>query len=94
MAAVHKWLTNTAPSVRRALSQKSKAGWVGSIGAYYPSKRQATLARMKEANDDQGARDDAAQRSPRHGVSELGAEPGAAAQTCREDDAKTKSSLP
>ncbi|HYP09914.1 MAG TPA: hypothetical protein VEQ86_00355 [Xanthobacteraceae bacterium] len=39
-------------------------------------------------------RDDAAQRSPRHGVSELGAEPGAAAQTCREDDAKTKSSLP
>ena len=32
-------------------------------------------------------RDDAAQRSPRHGVSELGAEPGAAAQTCREDDA-------
>ena len=47
MAAVHKWLTNTAPSVRRALSQKSKAGWVGSIGAHYPSKRQATLARIK-----------------------------------------------
>ena len=52
------------------------------------------IGENKEANDDQGARDDAAQRSPRHGVSELGAEPGAAAQTCREDDAKTKSSLP
>jgi len=47
MAAVHKWLTNTAPTVRRALSQKSKAGWGGPVGAHYPSKRRATLARTK-----------------------------------------------
>src|SRR5262249_24609265 len=85
MAAVHNWLTNTAPTVRRLCHKNRKP--VGRARRR-PLSEQAPgdIGENKEANDDQGAPDGAPQRTPRHGVGKYAAEPGAAAQACREDD--------
>ena len=64
-----------------AARAKSKAWTAPRLSDQAP----ANVGENKEANADQGAGDDGAQRGPRYGMSERGAEPGAAAQACRKD---------
>jgi hypothetical protein len=59
-----------------------------SVGAHLSDQVPADIGENKQANDDQSAGDNAAQRGSRHGMGELGAEPGAAAQAHREDEAQ------
>src|SRR6201982_1096737 len=68
----------------RAAAARSRTGRA-SCRLRSSDQAPANIDEDKETNDDQSAGDGATQHSPRHGVSELGAEPGAAAQACRED---------
>lgn len=87
MAAVHKRLTNAAKGYS-SRSYNIESGQGRPVDAPLSEQAPPDIGENKEADDNQGARDDAAQRGPRHGVGELGAEPGAAAQACREDHAQ------
>ena len=68
-----------------AVAAKSKSGEGGDLSS---DQAPADIGENNQANDDQDAGDDVAQPGSRHGMGELGPEPGAAAQARREDDAQ------
>src|SRR5262249_32079397 len=79
-----RWLS------RRAATANRKRG--GPAEPSYPIRRQH-INENKEPNHNESAGRGDAQCGSRHGMSELGAEPGAAAEACCEDHAQRQIKL-
>ena len=88
--AVHKRLTNAAQAAFRALPGQIESGDRARLSDQAP----ANIGENKEANDDQGAGDDGAQRGPRHGMSEVAPNQEPPLRVAARISPKAKSSLP